>query len=98
MQQAWQQANQARHEGIKPIIELVLELREKSGAPEPNPGPLHLPPDDVMQIVKDKVFDLLKHQEEAENSLPNRDLPGRGWRCQGPKPLLSIGEGGRWAC
>ncbi len=46
-------------EGIKPIIELVLELREKSGAPEANPGPLHLPPDDVMQIVKDKVYDRL---------------------------------------
>ena len=46
-------------EGIKPIIELVLELREKSGAPEADAGTLHLPPDEVMQTVKDKVYDRL---------------------------------------
>ena len=46
-------------EGIKPIIELVLELREKCGAPEANPGKLHVPSEEVMKAVKDQVYDRL---------------------------------------
>ena len=46
-------------EGIKPILELITELREKCGAPEPDADKLHLPSDEVAKIVKDKVFDRL---------------------------------------
>jgi polyribonucleotide nucleotidyltransferase len=46
-------------EGIKPIVELVLELREKCGAPEANAGKLHLPSEEVMKAVKDQVYDRL---------------------------------------
>ncbi len=46
-------------EGVKPIVELVLELREKCGAPEADAGKLHLPSEEVMKAVKDQVYDRL---------------------------------------
>ncbi|MDE0888140.1 MAG: polyribonucleotide nucleotidyltransferase [Phycisphaerales bacterium] len=46
-------------EGVKPILELVLELREKCGAPEANPGKLHVPSEEVMNAVKGQVYDRL---------------------------------------
>ena len=63
-------------EGIKPIIELVLELREKSGAPEANPGPLHLPADDVMETVKDKVYDRLVEARKIHGKQERNDAVG----------------------
>lgn len=45
--------------GIKPILELMMELREKSGAPAANPGAPVLPADDVVAAVKAKVYDRL---------------------------------------
>ncbi|MCP4834043.1 MAG: polyribonucleotide nucleotidyltransferase [Phycisphaera sp.] len=63
-------------EGIKPIIELVLELREKSGAPEANPGPLHLPAEDVMQAVKDKVYDRLVEARKIHGKQERNDAVG----------------------
>ncbi|MCH2161736.1 MAG: polyribonucleotide nucleotidyltransferase [Phycisphaerales bacterium] len=46
-------------EGIKPILELINELREKAGAPEPVMGEPVLPPADVMETVKSHVYDRL---------------------------------------
>ena len=63
-------------EGIKPIIELVLELCEKSGAPEANPGPLHLPAEDVMQAVKDKVYDRLVEARKIHGKQERNDAVG----------------------
>ena len=63
-------------EGIKPIIELVLELREKSGAPEANPGPLHLPADDVMETVKGKVYDRLVEARKIHGKQERNDAVG----------------------
>lgn len=45
--------------GITPILELIGELRAKSGAPEANPGESMLPPADVVDAVKAKVWDRL---------------------------------------
>jgi polyribonucleotide nucleotidyltransferase len=63
-------------EGIKPIIELVLELCEKSGAPEANPGPLQLPAEDVMQAVKDKVYDRLVEARKIHGKQERNDAVG----------------------
>ena len=63
-------------EGIKPIIELVLELREKSGAPEANAGTLHLPPDEVIQTVKDKVYDRLVEARKIHGKKERNDAVG----------------------
>ena len=63
-------------EGVKPIIELVLELCEKSGAPEANPGPLHLPAEDVMQAVKDKVYDRLVEARKIHGKQERNDAVG----------------------
>ena len=45
--------------GVKPILELMMELREKSGAPAAKPGAQVLPADDVVAAVKAKVYDRL---------------------------------------
>lgn len=45
--------------GVTPILELIGELREKSGAPEANPGASMLPPAEVVDTVKAKVWDRL---------------------------------------
>jgi polyribonucleotide nucleotidyltransferase len=45
--------------GVKPILELMSELREKSGAPAANPGTPVLPAEDVAAAVKAKVYDRL---------------------------------------
>lgn len=42
-------------EGIKPLLELIEELREKFGAPEKRLGELSLPADDVVALVKEKA-------------------------------------------
>ncbi len=38
--------------GIKPLLEMMFELREKSGAPAVRMGELATPPDEVMTLVK----------------------------------------------
>ena len=40
-------------EGIKPLLEMMNELREKAGAPEKRVGDLSLPPADITEKVKE---------------------------------------------
>ncbi|MBC24381.1 MAG: polyribonucleotide nucleotidyltransferase [Phycisphaerae bacterium] len=44
-------------EGIKPLIELINELRTACNAPAPNPGELTLPPEEICKQVKELVGD-----------------------------------------
>ncbi len=46
-------------EGVKPILALMAELREKAASPAANPGTPVLPADDVVAAVKAKVYDRL---------------------------------------
>ncbi|MFO0827036.1 MAG: polyribonucleotide nucleotidyltransferase [Phycisphaerales bacterium] len=46
-------------EGIKPILELIEELRRASGAPPQTMGAAVIPADDVMKLVKEKAYDRL---------------------------------------
>jgi len=39
-------------EGVKPLLEMIEELRQKAGAPEAKPGELALPPADVAETVR----------------------------------------------
>jgi polyribonucleotide nucleotidyltransferase len=55
-------------EGIKPILELCQELREKAGAPEPVMGELSLPSDEIVEQVRNLV--------EAELT-DARKIPGK---------------------
>ena len=43
--------------GIKPLLELIAELRKASNAPAVRMGELQLPSEDVMKLVKEKAYD-----------------------------------------
>jgi len=63
--------------GIKPILEMIDELRAKSGAPAVRMGDRILPSADVMALVKEKAYDELTkarqiHGKEARNSEVDR--------------------------
>ena len=60
-------------EGIKPILELINELREKAGAPEPRMGDPVLPAADVMETVKGKVFDRLVEARKIKGKTERND-------------------------
>ena len=45
--------------GVMPIVEMIDELRTKSGAPEANMGAMIGPSEETMATVKDKVWDRL---------------------------------------
>lgn len=47
-------------QGIKPILEMIAELRQKSGAPEAKMGAPVLPSDEVMKAVKEKAYEPMK--------------------------------------
>ncbi len=46
--------------GIKPILEMIAELRSKSGAPAASMGAPVLPSDEVMKLVKEKAYEPMK--------------------------------------
>jgi polyribonucleotide nucleotidyltransferase len=43
--------------GIKPLIEMMRELRKACGAPETRMGELQLPSEEVVKLVKEKAYD-----------------------------------------
>jgi polyribonucleotide nucleotidyltransferase len=43
--------------GIKPLIEMMRELRKACGAPETRMGELQLPSEDIVKLVKEKAYD-----------------------------------------
>ncbi|MBL9119401.1 MAG: polyribonucleotide nucleotidyltransferase [Phycisphaerae bacterium] len=61
--------------GIKPLLEMMHELRKASGAPEVRMGELQLPSDDVVKLVKEKAYDRmvearkLKGKQERNNAV-----------------------------
>ena len=64
-------------QGIKPILEMIDELRTKSGAPAVRMGDRILPSADVMALVKEKAYDELTkarqiNGKEARNSEVDR--------------------------
>jgi polyribonucleotide nucleotidyltransferase len=61
--------------GIKPLIEMMRELRKACGAPEVRMGELQLPSDEVLKLVKEKAYDRmvearkLKGKQERNNAV-----------------------------
>ncbi len=61
--------------GIKPLLELMRELRKACGAPEVRMGELQLPSDEVLKLVKEKAYDRmvearkLKGKQERNNAV-----------------------------
>ena len=68
------------HEGIRPILELMNELRRKCGAPEVKPGQCMLPSDEIAAAVKAKVHDRL---------MQARTIPGKQARGAAVDALLN---------
>jgi polyribonucleotide nucleotidyltransferase len=60
-------------EGIKPILELMEELRAKCGAPAVRMGELNTPSDEVMKKVKEAAYDRLLEARKIKGKKERND-------------------------
>ncbi len=60
-------------EGIKPILELIEELRQKCGAPAVRMGELNTPSDDVMAEVKKAAYDRMLEARKIKGKRERND-------------------------
>ena len=59
--------------GVMPIVEMIDELRTKSGAPEVNMGKMIGPSEETMATVKDKVWDRLVEARKINSKQERND-------------------------
>jgi len=60
-------------EGIKPILEMMEELRAKCGAPAVRMGELNTPSDEVMKKVKEAAYDRLLEARKIKSKKERND-------------------------
>jgi polyribonucleotide nucleotidyltransferase len=60
-------------QGIKPILELMRELRKACGAPEVRMGELQLPSEDVMKLVKEKAYERMIEARKIKSKAARND-------------------------
>lgn len=59
--------------GIKPIVELIEELRRAAGAPAPKMGTSVLPDPAVLALVKEKAYDEMKKARQIKGKRERND-------------------------
>lgn len=60
-------------QGVKPIVELIEELRRAVGAPEPKMGTAVLPDPAVFTLVKEKAYDEMKKARQIKGKKERND-------------------------
>lgn len=64
-------------EGIRPLLDLVDELRRAAGAPEPVMGEPMLPDPAIMALVKEKAYDELRKARQIKGKAERNDTIDR---------------------